>query len=176
MASRLRRTSPRGGRAVWLWVALVIATLAASGCGYTATRTLHDPKYRTIAIPIFKNRTFYREFEFRLTEELKKVVESRTPYKVVDRGADTTLLGEIVDVRQVVVARDVASNPTERQLDITVRFEWKDNATGEVILLVPGFHEVESSRRGFGEPLDDVVGRAVVKLAERIVERMEAAW
>ena len=86
-------------------ILLVISSclLIAGGCGYT-TASLHDENYSTIAVPIFGNRTFYRENEFRLTEAVKKEIETKTRYRVVGREeADTLLEGEIVGIQQPVL-------------------------------------------------------------------------
>ena len=39
-----------------------------------------DESIRSVAVPIFENRTFYRETEFRLADALVKEIEHRTPY------------------------------------------------------------------------------------------------
>jgi len=161
-------------KAGWL---LVVAGVILSGCGYTATGSLHSAKYKTIAVPIFRNNTFYRNFEFQLTEELIKVIESRTPYKVVDRGrADTILLGEIVDVRKSTITKDVEDRVREFQLTITVNILWKDNRTGEILLERKGFRQASNAVVGLGETEETASREAFSDIAERIVELLEEPW
>ncbi len=161
-------------KAGWL---LVVAGVLLSGCGYTVTRSLHSTKYKTIAVPIFSNRTFYQGFEFLLTEELVKVFESRTPYKVVDRSrADTILLGEIIDVSKSPITRDIEARVSEFQLTITVNIIWKDNRTGEVLFERKGFRQAASAIAGLGETEESVSREAFSDISERIVELLEEPW
>ena len=54
----------------------------------------------------FANKSFRREWEFRLTEALDKNIEFRTPYKIVSQDrADTVLTGEIVDLDENVLTQ-----------------------------------------------------------------------
>ena len=74
---------------------MVLALGALSGCGYS-TKSLYNKNYHTVAVPIFENKTFRREWEFRLTEAIAKNIEYRTPYKVAKQDkADTVLTGEV---------------------------------------------------------------------------------
>lgn len=166
------------------WAAMVLP-LAAGGCsraevaGYHAGG-LYDTSIRTVAVPVFKNRTFYRETEFRLTEALIKQIESRTPYKVVRTGeADTSITGTVLSVDQRLLSRDFTTGITqEAQVVITASFEWKDLRTGKIIrkrsrIMGTG---VYVPTRGVGEPVDVAEYAAVDQLGREIVSVMATDW
>ncbi len=158
---------------------LLMALLHAAGCGYTQ-KELFPPEYRTVATPIFENRSFYRGVEFDLTEALAKEVELRTPYKVVSQaGADTLLRGTItrIDQRQLSSRRDVAL-PEEVELVITVDFQWKDQRSGQVLRDRRGFQSVGRyvPTRPLGEPMGVGQHEAVQRLARDIVSTLRTDW
>jgi len=149
--------------------------LAAAGCGYT-TASLHDEKYSTIAVPIFANKTFYRENEFEITEAVKKEIETKTRYKVVNKDeADTVLEGEIVGIRQPVLTEDAEDRIAEQQFALTVHVIWRDSTTGKIIREFLRTVEREADLRR-GETLGTAASEAYADLAEVIVESLEKEW
>jgi len=155
-------------------VALVSTALAS--CGYS-TKPLYSASYKTIAVPIFANKTFRREWEFRLTEALAKNIEYRTPYKVVSQDrADTVITGEIVDITENVLTRRFGTNiPRESQLTIVVDFTWKDRS-GKVLVQRRGFNRSSTEIPQLGERVTDAEQLAVERLAAAIVDQMQSEW
>ena len=163
------------------WVACVAGCESTGGMigGYSA-QELYPRDVRTVAVPIFDNRTFYRGVEFDVTEALIKELELRTPYKVV-RGevADTALLGVVTDVRQRTLSRTFDGGiPQEQQVRVTVRFEWKDMRSGRVL-------RSRSAMTGTGEfvgtfPVSETFEvaqhTASAELARDIVSVMRRDW
>src|SRR3954470_5944977 len=93
---------------VHLWLTLCFMF---TGCGYSTVggepsstsgyqwRSLYREDVRTVAVPIFTNKTFRRGVEFQLTGAIVRQLEAKSPYKVVPKErADTILEGEIVDI------------------------------------------------------------------------------
>jgi hypothetical protein len=160
-------------RAMWLLAATL--SLAAAGCGYT-TASLHDEQYSTVAVPIFKNDTFYRENEFALTEAVKKEIETKTRYKVTNENeADTVLTGTIVGIQQPVLTEDQLDRIAEQQFVVTVHVQWKDSRTGKIIKQAyPTMRREADVRRG--ETLNTAADEAYADLAEEIVELLEKEW
>lgn len=125
-----------------LVLALFAAATSLAGCtstgeglfGYSA-QELYPDNVRTVAVEIFDNKTFYRDVEFDVTEALIKEIERRTPYKVTNRStADTLLTGTVQNVQQRVLSRQIdAGIPTEVQVIVSCRFEWKDLRSGKVL-------------------------------------------
>lgn len=157
----------------------VVCCLGLTGCGYSS-KELYPTEYRTVAAPIFENRTFYRGVEFQLAEALTKQIESRTPYKVVSPGvAQTQLAGTITHVEQRQLSRRRPGGvPQEVELTITVDFVWKDLGQGGVIRDRRGFESVGRyvPTAGVGEPFEVGQHQAVQRLAEDIVSTMRADW
>src|SRR5665213_243892 len=58
---------------------LALFSTGLAGCGYT-TKSVFPPGIRTVAVPIFENRSFYRGAERDVTEALIKQIEMATPY------------------------------------------------------------------------------------------------
>ena len=117
-------------------VILMTATLGsglAAGCGYS-TDALHRTDVRTGAVPVFQSDEFRRGLEMELTEELKKLIELRTPYKVVnEENADTIIHGRILDLQESVMTEDDRDLATEIQTSLFVQCEWKDLRSGQVL-------------------------------------------
>ncbi len=171
-----------GGIAARLcWVAGVLLTLTGVfctlGCGYSS-RPPYNTSVSTVAVPIFTNKTFRREWEFRLTEALDKNIESRTPYKLAEQSkADTVLTGEIVDIREDVLTRQFGVNlPRETQLTIVVDFQWKDLRTGKVLVERKQFNRSATEIPEIGEHVADAEQAAVENLARAIVDQMQKDW
>jgi len=153
--------------------ALAVALLALNSCGYSS-KPLYNSAYRTIAVPIFANKTFRREWEFRLTEALDKAIESRTPYKVVSQDkADTVLSGEIVNITEDVLSdRYGTVLPRESQLTVAVNFIWKDRG-GRVLVERNNFNRSATEIPQIGERVVDAEQLAVERLASAIVDQLQ---
>lgn len=157
-------------------VALALLSLLSSSCGYSS-RSLFNAGYKTIAVPIFGNKDFRREWEFRLTEAIDKNIEFRTPYKVVSQDkADTVLTGEITKIDENVLTERTGTDlPRESQLTVIVDFTWKDRS-GRVLLERKGFNRSATEIPQVGERVEDAEQEAVERLAEAIVDQMRTDW
>ena len=155
---------------------LVVAAALIASCGYS-TRPLYSPAYRTVAVPIFNNKSFRREWEFRLTEAIAKNIEARTPYKVAPRDkADTVLTGEIVDDPENVLTRRLGTNlPRESQVTVLVNFTWKDR-NGRVLVERKDFNRSATEIPQLGEREEDAEQMAIERLAAAIVDQMQTGW
>jgi hypothetical protein len=155
--------------------ALLLAAGACAGCGYT-TESPHPANIRTVAVPIFQSKTFRRGLEFELTQELIKMIETRTPYKVTSKErADTIITGRIDSLVESILTEDERANSTETQVAMAVSFEWKDLRTGKIIkagapqqswYYAPAEHQTYRSAST----------TAIHHTAEAIVEMMEKDW
>jgi hypothetical protein len=157
---------------------LAAALAATAGCGYT-TRSLYPEGVRTVMVPTFASREFRREIEFEVSREVVKLIEMRTPYKVVHSGgrADSELRGEILDLEAPVLTENLDTDqPQDVQVSIACWIEWKDLRSGEI--LVPRRRLVASGTYApaIGETFDSARLEAARRLAERIVEAMESDW
>lgn len=161
----------------------IAALLWAGGCGYSSERpfraTAADGKpIRTVALDIFQSREFRRGLELQLTEALAKRLEAETPYRLARREqADTLLTGEIREVQQTTIGRDfVVNRPRETAMTVAISFQWKDLRTGDILVNRPAFIQTVDYVRPLNEDFYDATQEAMDKLAERIVEQLEADW
>ena len=90
---------------------LALAVLACAGCSGYSSRSLIDPKYKTIYVQTFNNLTYYRGFELRLTREIINKINARTHLQIAPRDrADTVLSGQVSNFRQQVLTEDIHDN------------------------------------------------------------------
>ncbi len=154
--------------------------LVMGGCKKYSTAELYDPQYRTIAVPIFENRTTYREVEFQLTEAIVKELQERTPYTITrTSAADTVLQGVVVRVDQQLLSRRRPGNvPQTMEIRVWVDFAWRDLHAGEPIVSRQGFEAVGTyvPTSPLNEPIEVGLHSAVERLAEDIVSAMQADW
>ncbi len=166
------RTSPGVCR-----YAVILALLVGGGCGYSTARPFRTG-VKTIAVDIFDSKEFRRGLELQLTEALCKRIEAETPYQIAARNvADTLVSGEIKEVRQGTLGRDFDANlPRETAATLVVAFQWKDLRNGAVLVDRPYFVQTVEYIRPVGENFYDASQRLADRMAERIVEQMEAEW
>ena len=162
-----------------LTIGLLAASLLHAGCGY-AHRPLFNETYRTVSVPIFDNRSFYRGVEFDLTEALKKEIELRTPYKVVNgTSGDTLLHGAIVSISQRRLSRNREGGLVqELELHLVIDFEWKDQRTGKTIVDRQGLTAASSyvPAQPIAQPLELGEHLAVQRAATAVVAAMGGDW
>ncbi len=178
--SEVRR--PLGRVGSLLALALGALALASPGCGlagYTAEPT-YNPDVRSVAVPIFENKTFYRRVELNLTEAVTKAIEARTPYTVTSRdAADTVLRGRVRTVQQDLLSR-TSEAAVAQEVQVTVRagFTWENLRSGETLAersAVEGTGEFVPARPA-GEPFAVARQAAVAELSQRIVDAMRSGW
>ncbi len=161
--------------------ALVAAIL--SGCGYRAgylTREGID----SVAVPVFKNDTFYRTIEVDLTRAVVTRIEKETPYRLTDSAsADAVLEGKITGYRKTVLTVTVDSRagvprntPTDEEVSITVEATLRNAKTGRVIARTV-VREGDDFSGPLGETEDATRVLLYRRIAQRIVERtLERDW
>jgi hypothetical protein len=160
---------------------LASLTIAAilTGCGYS-TQELFPDEYRSVAVPIFDNRTFYRGMEFDLTEAVVKELQQRTPYAVLDAGlADSLLTGTITHVDSRQLSRtDDAGLPQEIELTVSIDFTWTDQRSGRPIVERRGFSSVGRyvPTQPVGQRQNQGRQAAVQRLARDLVSTLRGDW
>ena len=130
--------------------ALVVlgATLASVGCGYSLRRNLPD-HIKTVAVPVFQNRTPVPAVENFLTNAIVNAFASNGRLRVttVD-GADSVLDGEITSYYLQSIAYDAAANIRQFRLTVTLNLRFRDVRRNEVLFQRTGF----SDRTDFAVP------------------------
>lgn len=154
---------------------VALATLA--GCSYSTDRPFRKDVC-SIAVKPFGSKEFRRRIEMDLTEAVKKRIMQDSPYKLRDeRVADTILTGEVLDVREGTMGRDFKYNlPRETALTLVVKFQWKDLRSGKILVNRDRWVQTYDFSRPVGETEWTGIEGAVDRMAETIVEQLEAEW
>jgi hypothetical protein len=164
-------------------MAVALATALIAGCGYTV-RPPYDPNIRTVYVPPFRSRTFRRDVNLMLTEEVIKEIERRSPFKVVGKEslADTTLAGEINFTDKNVVVENPFNLPRQLNATLTASVSWTDNRAKKVIgdpIMNNGAMTVTTIYNFFpevGETSEAAFLRSCQSMAKEIVGAMEQKW
>jgi hypothetical protein len=141
-------------------------------------RSVYREDVRTVAVPIFTNRTFAQGAEFTLSKAIIAEIEAHTPYKVVPREkADTVLEGEITNVTLRTISSDARSSlPQEQLYRVRVNFSWKDLRTGKILVQRSRFEQTAPFYPTLGEGV--FVGEEInlEKLGLAIAQELQAEW
>ena len=145
--------------------------------GYTS-RSLFNDRIKSVQVNIFSTKEFRRGLEFELAEALVKRIESDTPYKVLkDSQADTVLDGQLVKVRQSVLADLYSSDlPAEKQQQLVVNFTWKDRRSGRILAEAQGVRVVAEYTPPVGETFATGQQELMDEMARKIVKQMRQTW
>ena len=154
-------------------------TSLSTGNRYSAA-SLYSHKYRSVAVPIFHNKTLHTGVERDITDALIKEIQSRTPYIVRTSGnADTILNGTIVSVEKTRLSQLKGSGLVEDSIiSITIDFEWKDARSGEIIVQRRHFEagDVYIPAQPVAERPQIGLWAVSQELATDIVSTMREAW
>src|SRR5262249_37661477 len=151
-------------------------------------------------VPVFKNKAFqagpFRGLENELTISVQRQIEKITPYKVLSYrdGADTELLGTIVNTQIAIVNFNQMNEVREGEISVRLELVWRDLRTGDILSKSqpgPGglpFHPTDPKAPApavtmtttgrylpeLGESTTTALKRATDKMAVDIVSLMEA--
>jgi hypothetical protein len=125
--------------------------------GYT-TRPNYDTRYKTIRVPMCKNRTYWTVtpspgMEMDLHRAIVREIQLKTPYKIAQDNADTELVCNIVSFVKNPLTYTQFNTIRDVETVMTVELYWRDLHTGEIL--------TRRSRR-FGEPLDSEAREPVI--------------
>jgi len=157
-------------------LALGCASLAAA-CGYT-TRSLVPESYRTIAVPVFDNRTYRHDLEFEVTRAVIEETQARTHLRVVDVDDDPDLVlrGTLEDASEETLSRRERQRIREGAYFLTAQVDVQDRRSGRQIVKDRKVVERESYVPVLGEDVRTARAEAARALAERIVRTLESSW
>ena len=151
-------------------VSLLLGTLMATGCGYTVGNDFRQD-IKTVAGPIFENKTNRRGIEFQRTEAVQKEITKRSRYRLA-KGleADTRLTAQ--------------DDPRELQISLMVKVRWEDLRTGTLLAeqempLSPDQISLTSQAEfapEIGQSLATAMDDSLHSLARKIVNLMETPW
>ena len=169
-----RRDAGIGGR-VGLYSScwLVLATLFTSGCGYQ-TGSLIRAEYRRVALPMFRNETFYRDLEVALTRQVERELSSRPGIFIVPpESADIVLQGTIVGFQQRVLSEDDRDRVRESSATTTVHIEIRDGRNPDRVIEAFDLSDRAEFFLARGENLATAEEESFFDLARQIVNALE---
>lgn len=167
-------------RTTFLWVAAAAALLLLpGGCGQGYQNSwLYPQDVNTVYVEMFDTTSFRRGYEFDLTDAICKLVESRTPYKIVsDRNrADTVLSGNMGVGVGVLAGDPYTGRSLENESVVNVTFTWKNLKTGQLLVDNKTVYASGTYSQQLGQTVDYSIRRAMNEAAQKVVEQMQTAW
>ena len=163
-----------------LVAAALLAGCAADPAEGWSTASVWSTDVRTVAVSMFENSTFNRDFAFEFMDALIKEIEARTPYKVTARGrADTIVTGRIHSVDLAELSKSSLTGLSEEvTVSVTIDLTWTDLRTGETLLDLESFtsHSLFVPSNPTREPIELGEFGVAQRLARDIVTEMQADW
>jgi hypothetical protein len=161
-----------------LGLVLAGAAGAAVGCGYS-TQRLSDTVCagRTISILPFKNATFYRDAELRLTQQVAEEVRARTSYALTTADRADVVMSGTLYFNQSIVAQRTSDDPIVKGTYATADVRLTDRRTGRVVKQYGAFATDEFTPGRFGESLEGSgMDEVLRRLAVRVVDGLERGF
>jgi outer membrane lipopolysaccharide assembly protein LptE/RlpB len=129
----------RAGRAPVL--GLVLLALGLAGCGYSFRGNLPD-HIKTVAVPVFTNRTAEPAVETWLTSAVVEAYATNGRLRVVrTEDADAVLDGEVVGYSVESIAFDNQANVRQYRLLVTMNLKLRDVRRNAVLFEQQGLRE-----------------------------------
>jgi len=129
----------RPGRAPAL--GLVLLAVALAGCGYSFRGNLPD-HIKTVAVPVFTNKTSEPAVESLLTSAVVDAFASNGRLRVVrPEDADAILDGEVVGYSVQSIAFDNQANVRQYRLQVTMNLKLRDVRRSAVLFEQQGLKE-----------------------------------
>ena len=121
--------------------ALVVLAGALGGCGYSFQGTLPD-HIKTVAVPIFVNRTQQPAVDSILTRAVVDAFATNGRLRVVRREeADSILEGEILQYTVGAIAVDPSLNVQQYRLMVTLNLKMRDVRQNRMLFEQSGLSE-----------------------------------
>jgi len=112
---------------------LVLTALILGGCGYSLRGSLPG-HIKTVAVPVFKNRTSEPGVETMLTGAVVDAFSTNGRLTVVGaEKADSILEGEVIGYQVLSIAYDPKANVQQYRLVVTMNLRFRDVKRDEMI-------------------------------------------
>jgi hypothetical protein len=188
----VRRFNPQRCR-IHPSLCLLLAALAASGCGYYSTSaTGGGTSLKSIAVPLFKNETLEAGLEETVTRAVVDAFVADNHLAVVsETEAESILWGAIADYRRIPFSFDAAGSVTEYKLEIVARVEYEDRKHTKTLwtendLRAWATYRLDAAAAedtGESQPTeeaavseDDALKTAVEKLSRELIAKTLGGW
>jgi outer membrane lipopolysaccharide assembly protein LptE/RlpB len=181
---RSRQAINRGARVARraLSLALLLAPLAVTGCGYhlAGHASTLPAEWTDIAIPAFKNDTTTYRIEQRMTQAVIREFITRTKYRVVQdpSSADAVLHGEVVSIEtDPVLFQATTGEVTTMLVTVHVKVDLTDSKTDKVVyknddMVFRDEYQISTDVKSFFQEEDPAVDRMSHDLASHLVSNV----
>lgn len=157
-------------------LAVLALALTVAGCGYSLRGTL-PPDIRTVAVPIFTNRTPQPAIEALVTRAILDAFATQGRLAVArPEVADAILEGEIVTYDVISIAFDRRANVQQYRLVLTLNLRMRDRRRDTVLFQRTGLRE-QADFRVFGTVAETIareetaVREAALEIARSVVSQ-----
>ncbi|RKY20953.1 MAG: hypothetical protein DRQ55_06085 [Planctomycetota bacterium] len=155
---------------------LMLLLCALPACVSMQRGGLYPQGRDRVFLGYFDNKTFYRDVQFLLTEQVAREINKRPGLKLAPKDQAAVLLtGEVLSVRQQVLSEDPSQAITSSSTTITVKIEIHDAYTGELIKTATLTQQGQFVP-SLGEDLESAQRQAYRFLARDIVRQLEAEF
>jgi outer membrane lipopolysaccharide assembly protein LptE/RlpB len=181
LRNRVSKVAQIGSRLA-LWLAVLVAPLAAAGCGYhVAGHASQLPsEWKDIAVPAFKNDTTRYRIEQRFTQAVIREFITRTKYRVVQdpQSADAVLRGEVLSIETSPVLFEATTGQVTTMLvTVHTKVELIDNKTEKPVyknddMVFRDEYQISTDLNSFFEEQDPALERMSRDLASHLVSNV----
>ena len=175
----------RSRRTFLAQVPCVASSLMGCASYRMGPQSLYRTDLRTVSVPVIRSDSFRPDLGVRLTEIVQKRIEERTPYRIANQAtADSTLTCRLTTDSKQVISETGTDEPRLLQTFFTVEVQWTDRR-GQLLMenrflppsevafyFAQNAHLVPES----GQSIATQHQRAMERLADHIVDQMEARW
>ncbi len=163
-----------------LFVALGVALMTLSGCGYYGTSSRTAKGIKSVAVPFFENRTSEPNLEIIVTERvIDNLVADNTLSVEDEAGADAVLEGAIVSFQNSPFSFNRELNAEEYHVVVSVEATLFNRSLNEPIwekqtIKGDGSYFVDSSEEG--RRYEDALAEAIKEITDRILNLTVQDW
>lgn len=110
------------------------ALLTVWGCTTTTRATGLPSHIRTVEVHIFQNNTMHKGLEGRLTRQIIDRINHDASIRVVSRGGDAVITGEITNVQRTTVRETTTDEPATVSMTVWATFSLYDRGEGRYLI------------------------------------------
>ena len=159
------------------YIGLVLILNMLFGCGIYSFKGALPPHAKSIAIPLFDDRTAYPEIRENMTNGVIDAFISDNTLAVVDEGqADLVLYGTIQSIRQSPAVVKSGEQTTEAKLVVIVKLKVEDKVLNKTMVdkTIEEYSFLDENA-GLAER-DQAIGEIVDLLIDQIFNATLASW
>jgi TolB-like protein len=158
------------------FVSIVICWIGIAACGYhfLGVEDNLPPEIRSIAIPVFENRSSEPRIENDFTNDLIfEFTRSKQLAIAEKKDADVILTGIIMQIGTETIAYTAKVASSEQRVYVRLHLQLRRSDNGEILWSDPLFYEKEEFRVASDKVQTEANKRAAIKLiAERTAEKI----